>query len=475
MLDMPGPPRFAPSALVRSALPAIVLLGTLVALSFGLSASAPRDAAWQPDSRGYVTPAQALLETGVYTSDRRLPGYPLLIALVRLLPNAFPGALIALQTGLLLASGLLAGAIAGELGSRRTTVAFLTVLSPYAVFLSRVILPDMLFLFLFLCHVLLALRARAHGSIALAVSSGLLWGLLSLVRVNGLLIGPASAGVVVALDRLAGSPGGLGRLASRVALPMLVAGGLPILSFMLYNHAVTGQLRFVPPGYRAYAVSNLVQLEAVVSGVSVEAARRRVFDAARSRAGIAAEGWEPLATSEKDAVVEQHVFQIARGYSAAALLRAALSSMVRFHAGTGLTSIVGYYLGSPRETSARIRSTPSRFDRWIGSGAYSAAHPILSLLIAGFFAATRVLAVGGAFVALRRRRFPLLLVVLAYVAYFTASSAFLAMTRYRQPVEPFVFMLAALCLHAVWELRSRRPMRAAFSRLRSAPRPRREA
>ena len=459
---MPGPPRFFPPALVRSALPVIVLLGTLVSVSLGLSASAPPDAAWQPDSRGYLAPAQALLETGVYASDHRLPGYPLVIALVQLLPDSFPGALLALQTGLLLASGLLAGAIARELGSGRTTVAFLTALSPYAIFLSRVILPDILFLFLFLGHVLLALRARARCSIALAVSSGLLWGFLSLVRANGLLIGPVTAAVVVALHRLAGSPGGLARPASRMALPMLAAGGLPVLLFMAYNGAVTGQIRFVPPGYRAYAVrENLVQLDAVASGVSVEAARRRVFDAARAAAGIADESWDPLTTSEKDAVVEAHARQIASGYSAAALVRAVLSSVVRFHAGTGITSIVGYYLGSPRETSARIRSTPSRFDRWIGAGGYSAAHPLLSLLIAGFFAATRVLAIGGALVALRRRRFALLLVVLAYAGYFTASSAFLAMTRYRQPVEPFLFMLAAVCLHAMWERRPRRPLRAA--------------
>jgi hypothetical protein len=429
----------------RSAWPLLVLAGLQLTLSLALASAARPDAALQPDSMGYLAAARALHERGVYDSDHRLPGYPLLIALVQGATGVFPAALIALQMGFLLAAGALAGAVARELGSPPTAVAFLTVLSPYALFLSQVILPDTLFLLLFLAHVLLMLRARVPSSPGLAMASGLCWGLLSLVRANGLFVGLVSAAVLLGLGCPAA--GGRRRLAARVVVPMLAAGAAPLLAFATYNTALTGQARLVAPAYRAYTVrENLVQLEALATGVPVEAAKQRILEAARSRAGLPPARWATFTRAEKDAIVEQQALAIATDYPPATLARVVLTAVVRFHTGTGNTSITGYYLGTPREADARVRDEPSRIGRWIGQGASSAGHPVLALLIAGFAVTTRALAVAGAWVALRQRRWTLLLMCSAYLACFTASAGFLAMTRYRQPVEPFVFALAAVAL-----------------------------
>jgi hypothetical protein len=96
-------------------------------------------------------------------------------------------------------------------------------------------------------------------------------------------------------------------------------------------------------------------------------------------------------------------------------------------------------------TFARYRA--QKYDNYVQAGldAVKDASPAFTVLTAAgfiFVAIVRLLALVGLFIIVRRRVWPVLLIVAGGLGYFTLIHLFVANSRYRLPIEPLLFLLA---------------------------------
>src|SRR6185436_14266328 len=88
---------------------------------------APPQGYIQPDTASYVSPARVLLDTGVFSSDSRGPGYPLFITAAMAVTDHFGPLIVFCQVLLLFFSGVVAGRIAAEIHPKAALPAILMV------------------------------------------------------------------------------------------------------------------------------------------------------------------------------------------------------------------------------------------------------------------------------------------------------------------------------------------------------------
>jgi len=230
------------------------------------------------DSEGYLRLARAIQETGSYRDPfkedlYRPPGYPLFIAAARLGSGTATWPVVLLQ---LIVSGvaslLLAGA-AGRIGHPRVGMAsaFIYALSPAGCLWALTIMSETLFAFLLVLGVYLLMRFLQDGRHAWVGLAGLTLGVASMVRPIGVFLIPVWAGILV----VRGLRGRL-RPVLTSAVVLVVAGSLPIATWMIRNAAVHGELVLSTVGTRTFYAFNLAVVMAEVHGITRDQAATQI-------------------------------------------------------------------------------------------------------------------------------------------------------------------------------------------------------
>ena len=402
------------------------------------------------DAQGYLAPARQWLAGGGLDTSLRLPGYTLLLTGLLLLGPVAPLG-VAVQAGLLLATGVVTQRMADELFGPDTKpgrfpwVLVLTLFNPAAVIMVQWLLPGTFFALLAAVHLLYLLRFSRGGKLRAALLAGLAAGLCGLVRPNGvhvLLLAPLAlsaarllAGKGRELSAATPSRPAWLRLVAGMVL-MLAAGGAVLAPQLFHMHAATGQWRLYSADYARYAVhDNLVMLTARAEGLDNRAALALLHERTARLEGMPPEHFEALGWHDLHARVAAHAEELVAAYPLSTLIRAVAHGLGVYLLDGG-TSL---WLDSFRVPQLSARAALSALFRldWGANRANLAAW----LLPLGFVLAVRLAALPALVDVLRTRR-PEWLLVLGYVVYFAAVAAFLGYARYRLPSEGLLFVLA---------------------------------
>ena len=178
-----------PSVLSERKAVFVIIVALFVASNVVLYALSPPNSFVADDTDLYLKAASEWVTEGRYGSGIRLPGYPMLLAVLLLFGNNLGGVVVMIQMITLLGTALATMKIAERFFPQYGILVFVLVaFNPVALLYSQLILPDNVFSFLFILHVLFVIKTYRESSVKNAVLAGITGGVLALLRGNGLYI-----------------------------------------------------------------------------------------------------------------------------------------------------------------------------------------------------------------------------------------------------------------------------------------------
>jgi hypothetical protein len=420
----------------------LLLFAILQAAAYTLS---PADSFLESDTADYLTAARALVATGSFTSEFRLPGYPVFIG-AALLTTRGLGFAIALQALLLLMTAGIYWAIGERIVPRSGLPTLILVcFNPAAAFYVQQILPETLFTFFLALNVYFVLQTCRTGSTAAALSAGLAAGGTAMIRGNGqfvIWITPIAmfAGYAV-LHRNA-----LGRPAFKMVAWSVMAAYLVCAPWLVHNWTIGEGISFVPRAYSDLAIhDNVVRAVALERRVPVSEARLIVDDVVRQKGNVSPSLWEGFTQAEKYRLVASHAGDILWQSGVADLGRAMTACVARFFfVNEGQTWATFWQLPGTERLDPEVTSRYSltrTLRRSPGTTLTTyVCHAVTLVMLVG----VRLLAIVGLVYLVRQRLWYVLMVFASYVAAFTISAGFIAYSRYRVPVDPMLMLIAAI-------------------------------
>jgi hypothetical protein len=434
----------------RNTLVLLLLFLALQAAIYGLS---PADSFVEADSMGYLAPARGLLATGAFTSETRLPGYPITLAgILFITKHLWP--VVALQAMLLFITGLLARQIAVSVRSQTGLLTLLFVcFNPAALFYVQEILPDTLFTLLLTLNVYCVLRACQSGSVRAALSAGIAAGAAALIRGNGeFVIWLMPVAMVVGYILL--HRGSHKSPAFGIAAMSVLAAYLVCTPWLIHNWRHGDGLSFVPKAYKDYAIhDNVVKAVALERRAPVTEARAIVYDFVRHEENIPIQKWAGFAPEARYRVVASHASEVLRQASLSDLGRAAATAVASFFfVNDGQTWATFWQLSADQRSDPEVTSRYSLATILKARGPISlttvASHAVTIVIVL----CVRVLGIVGLIHLAREKLWYLLAVFGGYVAIFTISAGFIAYSRYRVPIDPILMLVSAIGFVSLPEL-----------------------
>jgi len=405
------------------------------------------------DAPDYDRLAQCLAFQASFCGETfRTPGYPLFVAFSYALFGVKAWAVLLLQVFVDIGAVFLLARIGTLVFSRRVGLiaAALYAIDPQAIHATQVLLSETVFVFLVIAGLYACLRARAGGRAGGFVAAGVCIALAALVRPVAqyhLLI------VAVCVLLWQGRP----TLASaRNAAVLLLSFAVVAGPWMARNAALYGA-----PKLSSIQGENLLFWQVTYARVAQTGqdpkAVEQVFQAEVDKRGYR-KGGNPF---QNEAIAQK----VALGYIASnsafyaqRLASGILHTFVNLntasmaeHLGfrpTLLPPSAMFASGSQAQLVATFLASKSVPEILIGA--------VTALLLGGAF----LCALGGVGLLLARRQYALLGLCAASIGYFALSGGVIGLARFRQPAEPYYFLLAALFIAWLLERRAAKAGRA---------------
>lgn len=388
------------------------------------------------DSSGYFFPARDWLELGKYESLLRLPGYPLmLLPFIALFAHPIP-LVIAFQGILLFAMAILARKIFQLLFEKDLKlILILTAFNPVALFFMQRILPEILFAFLLALHLYLLIIALRSRSLPLLSAAGFIIAAMALTRANGLYLIPISCLTIVLLTH------GIKR--SLLFAVITTAFLTPVL---LNNYFTNGSFSLASPFYVQYAMhENLLYFEQRATGMPpIETARKSLYAKIADYHEMSPEQWNALTRDEKIMKTGQLAAPIILSTPLLDTTQAIVSAEKVFFFDGGVSWWSMAFNFKQQTFSQFIHSLPNNLKdlfllNWNQLDPNFLLYTPLMALI--FF--TRISAIAGIFCLVISGKYKRTSILVLYILCVAATAAFLGNSRYRLPVDPFIFMFSA--------------------------------
>lgn len=422
-----------------------VFLVFLLANAVLLFAAQPDASIGEPDARRYLELAQKFLDEGTLWTPQdgrqslvALPLYPMFVAGCLWISNNALWMVVVAQVLLVFLTGIFAFGMAKPMGSGVATVVFaLTTLSPNAISQAHRLNNDTLFAFLFVAAVYLGIRYFRAPQWRFAVGSGALLGLSYLVRFEAHYVILALPFVFPLMALL---------IPTRQALTKYVIGGVLALgAAVLVLQPWMAEVSSKGHGWRMsdgsngsiFLRGNVFILERY-SGRSTTEASQRLND--KLEAYIEEHrGEAPLQQLEQSFWIRQLL-----SYPLATTLEAFAFSSINFFVAAGSQSLSNL-VGARFERSDKVFHDENRVDAMV-EGLRNQSPTAIALSAYGllFTLGARLLGLIGLYVLIRRRQWFLLATIVGFVGYFWLSHLLVGLARYRLPVEPLLFILAAI-------------------------------
>jgi len=424
-----------------------VLVAVWAVLTLTLLVAIPTEARFTPDSSDYTRPARILAaalqgdETSAMSAGRPLL-YPVVIATAMLVDTNFVPLVVGFQMGLLLLTAWIAGhAAERHLPGHGIWVFALMLANPNGWMWAQLVLSDTLFAFLFTAAFAAGLAWLKQPRWPVAVLLGLLLGAASLTRVEPKYLVYL---LPLALPLLAWA-GGAGRLWLR----HLAAGVLVVLLWQgvtASGHTI-GESVFGASD-KSWAINDFLRdnlhwlLYYQDTSQSFESMEAEVLSRVKSFRDAHCTGL----TRDACAGAEfNFLLASMAGQDPGLLLYAAARASLTFFVGADSSVFQELLDWRPREEESIF---------WTGSDIsmltmikhnFSQAHPAgiaLTVSMLGFALVMRLAGLVGLFALVRWRRWDLLLLLAAVIAYMATVHLFLGRSRYRLPAEMPLLMLA---------------------------------
>ena len=466
ILSMPADPDRTQPIKPRARAP-LLILGAFVAVNAVLAYFAVEDAALKfgGDAASWYEPTLGLLKHGDFVAPddpsrfltMRPPLYPIFAAAMLLLSGGGMWSVVAGQLVLLFAAGWLARSIAERwLPGYGDLMLALVVFNPNALGTAYLFQSDTLYAFLITGVLTVFFRFALTPTWPLAVGGGVVFGLSLLTRNTGQFMLYVWPFAFLALGVMAKGKK-LWRRALAMGVVSLVAALVITTPWLLHNQRAGEGLSLTTNFLKSYFLwDNISYLEKYDKNIGQSEAERA---AEARRDQLTAEygpGFEKLSDADKYAYLEKRGREQFFSYSPRTFARAFGWAWVQYYGIPGVSNFMNLF-GLGGETAfARYRH--QHYDNYVQAGldALSNASPVFVILTGVgflFVIAVRLLGLIGVVTLLRRRLWPVLLIVGAGLGYFTLVHLFVANSRYRLPIEPLLFLLALYGLDG-WGRRS---------------------
>lgn len=377
---------------------------------------------YAPDTGGYLSVTMQIPEGAPLDFGLRLPVYPAFLA-VTILP--FKNAIfvpVLLQAVLLWVAAHAIAALGREiLRTPFIPVLALVALNPHTISLSQLLLPDTLFASIFSIFLFSAYHFFGKVNPGGAVFLGLLLGLATLTRANGLALFAGWFFIAATHFHLTQKAGSV-KLYSLYFLLLLVGMAL-IAPWVHHNYDALHDASIVSPEYRAYAINdNLAAAHILKAPLSYD--KETSFEQARIHIrSIAIEHSEELLTPSgrandhhQNRLSEQYKYEIIQRFSAADIVVAMTAASARFFLDPGHGEISAIF--------------PCKIGRGVAIVSWLLSFVVIALFISG-----------ACFLA-RQKNTQAIVYFLVPVVLVWLSSAFIGYARYRLPVEPMILCVA---------------------------------
>jgi 4-amino-4-deoxy-L-arabinose transferase-like glycosyltransferase len=406
------------------------------------------------DATSWYQPTLSLLEHGDFVDPddpsklltMRPPLYPIFAASALWLSGGAIWSVTVGQIALLFATGLLAREMTERsLPGYGNLMLALVIFNPNALGTAHLFQSDTLYAFLVTavsCNLLIFAQSP---NLYLGVGCGALLGLSLLARTTGqylLFVWP------VALMLLGIFATGWRAWARLLAIGLVSTSVALAVNFpwMLHNQRAGEGLVLTTNYLKSYFLwDNIAYLEKYHRDIGQTDAENAAIARQKQLAERYGPGFDRLTDREKYAYLEQQGREQFLSYPPRAFARAFGWAWAQFYGVPGVSNFLNLFGLGEQTAFARYRG--QAYDNYVQAGidALKNASPAFIVLTAGgflFVVLVRILGLVGAATIIRRRLWPVGLVVGAGLGYFTLIHLFVANSRYRLPVEPLLFLLA---------------------------------
>ena len=425
------------------------------------------------DTNGFLVAAKGIhgqavdgpAEPSESGTNYRQPLYPLLLAggLFIDSENAVIPTVIA-QILLLLATGIIARRIAEVLApGYGLLVMGLVLFNPHALGSAQILISDTLFAALFVAAVWTGIHSLT-GPIGWAVATGLLLGLAILTRPDPIYLTLSLPVLLPMLALLGRRPSGL-----TVALRNGIVGlavAVAVVSPWAWSNAQKGFGWTASSGQQAHAfLRNNVAFLEYQSQVRLSWREAKAEMAEQQQAFVDRQGerWLSFSAMERGDALVAYWLERMGGYPPGVYLNAAAQSAVNMFAAGGSAFLVELLDLEMQSSIDIMRSGEAhgRIGSWLASIQSGSLWAVLvNALGLGFALFLRLLGLIGFIYLLAKRDWQQIVLISGLIVYVTLIHLFLGNSRYRLPLEPLLFILAA---HGIAGLRY-----VVWSRLRVA-------
>lgn len=412
-----------------------IALAAISMLIYGLSASKAFVVA---DSNSYIKPAYVLLHDGYFESIRRLPGYPLFLVAVLYLTGSIGGLIIIVQTGLLFGTGLIARRITEEmLPGYGNFVMILVCFNPPGLYAAQVIWPDNMFAFFFILHSYFMLKAFKYGSMKAAAGAGVCAGLFSMLRAEGQFLIYAMP-VLLFCSIYFYRNRRKWRTALGSSVVALILSFILVLPWLLHNYNKNRGFAFTTKEWVGAGIGyNVIHAIDLMEGLGQMEATEPTVKKAFELEGMPDADPMEFTPLERWTIVAKHYKTLLFDRPLPEIVRGITRALANFYLSNGPNLWTQYFFPD--------------HGPWLRNGFYALAW--------GFIIVVRVMGLLGLFSFLSKCPWPYVLIFVVDVIFFTAIINFCGHARYRLPVDPILFILAAWGLmtsqQLFWRMRKR--------------------
>jgi hypothetical protein len=440
----------------------VFLLTNVIVYSFS-----PPGSYLSPDTRGYTEPAKLLVEEGVYSSEFRLPGYPVLLASIMHFTDSIGAPAVAVQSVMLFTIALLTALFIEPIrpGSGVSVLA-LICFSPSALYYTQKVLPDVTFALLFVVYFYFLIRTYRNGGVYSAALVGVAAGLATIVRGNGQYLIYLIPVIFVLGYRLAHEHWPGIRPLALIAVSVVTA--ILTISPWLYLSAKEGNgFSVVSDSYRNYAIhDNVVTAVSLGKGLTNDQAVDAVYTSTMQREGITRNEWESLGLADKRSIVARNSLPLLAELSPQEFGFAVSKALLKFFSigeGRGWSKLLQQDAVTLPDDAANYKFSLSAVLRL--DPAVSITTLFAHALTITYYASIYLLCLSGLFQLVRVKAWDVLFSISICIGLFAGTAAFIGQARYRLPVEPLIISLASIGLLGVrHRLRSLRFERSPVSR-----------
>ena len=402
------------------------------------------------DTYEYLEAAKHLINEGVYRSDIRFPGYPVLLSGLMLLTDNLHLATVLFQVILAFVAGLLAAKLAEGI---RSNTGILTLLlacfNPVTIFYVQAMLSDMLFAFLFMVHLYFLVKVIKIQSDWAALTTGVTAGLAAVVRLNGQFLILTMLLIILLSHRFHEQCKHLTKTPRIIVIALL--GSLVVVSPWLHSNWKEGNgISFSSLAYRNMVIhENVISAVAHSKGVSRARSRELVYDSVIVHAKIPSENWNTVDLLDRQLLVAKYAFVIMEEICGFHIVRGMMRALTTFFL---VSDGRGWSLAFQQDIKERLKfddyqKKPSQYSLtavWRGDPLVSKKTFFIHVLTIGFTVIIRLFNLFGISYLVRNKKWSILLIFALYSMIFAGTGGFLGYSRFRLPLEPLLIMLASL-------------------------------